>query len=34
MRKKVNLDQRLKRVFLSGGIVGVIAGILFTVFCR
>lgn len=32
MRKRVNLDQRLKRVFLGGGIAGVIAGILFTLF--
>ncbi len=32
MRKKVNLDQRLRRVFLGGGIMGAIAGILFTVF--
>lgn len=32
MRKKVNLDQRLRRVFLAGGIMGVLAGILFTVF--
>ena len=32
MRKKVNLDQRLRRVFLVGGIMGAIAGILFTVF--
>ena len=32
MRKKVNLNQRLKRVFLGGGIIGAIAGILFTVF--
>ena len=31
MRKKVNLNQRLKRVFLCGGITGAIAGILFTV---
>ena len=32
MRKKVNLDQRLRRVFLGGGIAGAVAGILFTVF--
>ena len=32
MRKKVNLDQTLRRVFLGGGIMGAIAGILFTVF--
>lgn len=31
MRKKVNLDQRLRRVFLGGGIAGAVAGILFTV---
>ena len=31
MRKKVNLDQRLRRVFFGGGIAGAVAGILFTV---
>ena len=31
MRKNVNLDQRLKRVFLGGGLIGAAAGILFTV---
>lgn len=30
--KKVNLNQRLKRVFLGGGILGAAVGILFTVF--
>lgn len=29
--KKVNLDQRLKRAFLGGGIIGAVIGILFTV---
>ncbi len=32
MSKRVNLDQRLRRVFFGGGIIGAIAGILFTVF--
>lgn len=31
MKKKVNLDQRLRRVFLGGGVTGAVAGILFTV---
>lgn len=31
MKKKVNLDQRLRRVFAAGGIIGAAAGILFTV---